>query len=244
MGPQVQSKCFRHLQHMRNNWELRKRGYLIRFGHTEALLLKKYDIKWPFSPPCRNWPICTYMRWKTDQVCETRFATQKKVKLTGSRKTNIFNQKRQEWTAKTPAQAAPRPEAEEVFWSLPTPWGRRASLGNSTWLSPCWSSWRRWRCLWWWRSTRRSPWPASTTCPTGSTWSGCRQTLTRQTWRTPQTRKRVFLLLYIAGRCWRNQTWKCHQQTRLGDILPQGHFAPLTFCPKDILPQDILPQLS
>ena len=31
---------------------------------------------------------------------------------------------------------------------------------------------------------------------------------------------------------------------RLGDILPQGHFAPLTFCPKDILPQDILPQLS
>ena len=41
MGPQVQPKCFRHLQHMRNNWELRKRGYLIRFGHTEALLLKK-----------------------------------------------------------------------------------------------------------------------------------------------------------------------------------------------------------
>ena len=138
-----------------------------------------------------------HMRRKTDQVCETIFATQKKVKLTGSRKTNVSNQKRQEWTAKTPAQAAPRPEAEEVFWSLPTPWGRRASLGNSTWLSPCWSSWRRWRCLWWWRSTRRSPWPASTTCPTGSTWSGCRQTLTRQTWRTPQTRKRVFLLLYI-----------------------------------------------
>ena len=43
---------------MRNNWELRKRGYLIRFGHTEALLLKKYDIKRPFFPPCRNWPIC------------------------------------------------------------------------------------------------------------------------------------------------------------------------------------------
>ena len=41
MGPQVQPKCFRHSQHMRNNWELRKRGYLIRFGHTEALLLKK-----------------------------------------------------------------------------------------------------------------------------------------------------------------------------------------------------------
>ena len=58
MGPQVQPKCFRHPQHMRNNWELRKRGYLIRFGHTEALLLKKYDIKRPFFPPCRNWPIC------------------------------------------------------------------------------------------------------------------------------------------------------------------------------------------
>ena len=58
MGPQVQPKCFRHLKHMRNNWELRKRGYLIRFGHTEALLLKKKDIKRPFFPPCRNWPIC------------------------------------------------------------------------------------------------------------------------------------------------------------------------------------------
>ena len=57
MGPQGQPKCFRHPQHMRNNWELRKRGYLIRFGHTEALLLKKYDIKRPFFPPCRNWPI-------------------------------------------------------------------------------------------------------------------------------------------------------------------------------------------
>ena len=57
MGPLVQPKCFRHLKHMRNNWELRKRGYLIRFGHTEALLLKKKDIKRPFFPPCRNWPI-------------------------------------------------------------------------------------------------------------------------------------------------------------------------------------------
>ena len=58
MGPQVQPKCFRHVKHMRNNWELRKRGYLIRFGHTEALLLKKKkDIKRPFFPPCRNWPI-------------------------------------------------------------------------------------------------------------------------------------------------------------------------------------------
>ena len=31
---------------------------------------------------------------------------------------------------------------------------------------------------------------------------------------------------------------------RLGDILPQGHFAPLTKCPKDILSQDILPQIA
>ena len=36
---------------------------------------------------------------------------------------------------------------------------------------------------------------------------------------------------------------------RLGDILPQGHFAPMTKCPKtkcpkDILPQDILPQIA
>ena len=51
MGPQVQQKCFRHVQHMRNNWELRKRGYLIRFGHTGALLfLEKKDIKRPFFP--------------------------------------------------------------------------------------------------------------------------------------------------------------------------------------------------
>ena len=59
MGPQAQPKCSWHPKHMRNNWESRKRGYLIRFGHTEALLLKKkYDIKQPFFPPCRNWPIC------------------------------------------------------------------------------------------------------------------------------------------------------------------------------------------
>ena len=51
MGPQVQPKCFRHLQHMRNNWELRKRGYLIRFGHTEALLLKKMTLNGHFLRP-------------------------------------------------------------------------------------------------------------------------------------------------------------------------------------------------
>ena len=38
-------------------------------------------------------------------------------------------------------------------------------------------------------------------------------------------------------------------EERLGDILPQGHFAPRTKCPKtkcpkDILPQDILPQIA
>ena len=59
MGPQVQPKCSWHPKHMRNNWELRKWGYLIRSGHTEALLLKKKkkDIKRPFFPPCTNWPI-------------------------------------------------------------------------------------------------------------------------------------------------------------------------------------------
>ena len=63
MGPQVHPKCFRHPQHMKNNWELRKRGYLIRFGHKEDLLLKKYDIKRPFFPPCTNWPICMNSEW-------------------------------------------------------------------------------------------------------------------------------------------------------------------------------------
>ena len=56
MGPQVQPKCFRHLQHMRNNWELRKRGYLIRFGHTNALLLKKRTLNGHFSFPAQTDP--------------------------------------------------------------------------------------------------------------------------------------------------------------------------------------------
>ena len=118
---------------------------------------------------------------------------------------------------------------QENIWVSPledsSPFCRSTLLGTpeTDWKwaiwSPCWSSWRRWRCLWWWRSTRRSPWPASTTCPTGSTWSGCRQTLTRQTWRTPQTRKRVFLLLYIAdiGEIKRE---KSHQQaTKLAQYI-------------------------
>ena len=53
-------------KHMRNNWELRKRGFLIRFGHTKALLLKKKDIKRPFFPPCRYWPICEHCSLFTD----------------------------------------------------------------------------------------------------------------------------------------------------------------------------------
>ena len=67
LSPKLQTALARvldkHLKHMRNNWELRKRGYLIRFGHTEALLLKKKDIKRPFFPPCRNWPICLSFSW-------------------------------------------------------------------------------------------------------------------------------------------------------------------------------------
>ena len=63
MGPQVQPKCFRHLKHMRNNWELRKRGYLIRFGHTEALLLKKKrTLNGHFSRPAETDP---YVALKT-----------------------------------------------------------------------------------------------------------------------------------------------------------------------------------
>ena len=74
MGPQVQPKCFRHLQHIRNNWELRKQGYLIRFGHTEALLLKKKDIKRPFFPPCRNWPIYViFPSWKVQSLPKKNF---------------------------------------------------------------------------------------------------------------------------------------------------------------------------
>ena len=63
MGPQVQPKCFRHLNHMRNNWELRKRGSLIRFGHMEALLSKKKTLKGHFSRPAETDPygVCLYV---------------------------------------------------------------------------------------------------------------------------------------------------------------------------------------
>ena len=38
MGPQVQPKCFQHVQRMINQRQLKKRSCLIRFGLTEALL--------------------------------------------------------------------------------------------------------------------------------------------------------------------------------------------------------------
>ena len=63
MGPQVQPKCFRHAKHMRNNWELRKRGYLIRFGHTEALLLKKRTLNGHFSRPAETDPYVFPILW-------------------------------------------------------------------------------------------------------------------------------------------------------------------------------------
>ena len=45
MAPQVQPKCCWHLQHMINNWQLKKRGYLIRFGHSGApKIFKKCHI--------------------------------------------------------------------------------------------------------------------------------------------------------------------------------------------------------
>ena len=70
MGPQVQPKCFRHVQHMRNNWELRKRGYLIRFGHTEALLLKKYmTLNGHFSRPAETDPYASLSSLSLWQVC-------------------------------------------------------------------------------------------------------------------------------------------------------------------------------
>ena len=62
MGPEVQPKCFRHEKHMRNNWKLRKRGYLIRFSHTEALLFKKKrTLNGHFSRPAETDPYVLYM---------------------------------------------------------------------------------------------------------------------------------------------------------------------------------------
>ena len=40
MALQVQPKCL-HLQHITNNWQSKKRGSLIRFGHTDSNLKKK-----------------------------------------------------------------------------------------------------------------------------------------------------------------------------------------------------------
>ena len=69
MGPQVQPKCFRygHGKHMRNNRELRKRGYLIRFDHTEALLLKKGTLNGHFSRPAETDPYIVY-NWCRKQL--------------------------------------------------------------------------------------------------------------------------------------------------------------------------------
>ena len=42
---------------MINNWQL-KNGATSSGLVTRRLYFKKNDIKWPFFPPCTNWPIC------------------------------------------------------------------------------------------------------------------------------------------------------------------------------------------
>ena len=61
-----------------NNWELRKRGYLIRFGHTEALLFKKKrTLNGHFSRPAetdpyvRYWTALSNLKWLW--MCIIRF---------------------------------------------------------------------------------------------------------------------------------------------------------------------------
>ena len=57
MAQQIQPKCFGHLKHMINNLQLKKRCYLIMFGHTEALLLKKnMTLNGHFSRPAETDP--------------------------------------------------------------------------------------------------------------------------------------------------------------------------------------------
>ena len=61
------------------NWE--NEAISSGFGHTEALLLKKKDIKRPFFPPCRNWPIWRQqpenvtrrLSWRKSIIVEARF---------------------------------------------------------------------------------------------------------------------------------------------------------------------------
>ena len=68
MGPQGQPKCFWHAQHMRNSWELRKRGYLIRFGHTEALFKKKMTLNGHFSRPAQTGPYVWIQNGQTKAI--------------------------------------------------------------------------------------------------------------------------------------------------------------------------------
>ena len=52
----VKRRCFRDAEVTNSQNQLNNKIYLIRFGHTKALLLKrkKSDIKRTFFPSCRN----------------------------------------------------------------------------------------------------------------------------------------------------------------------------------------------
>ena len=52
-------RCFGDPKDTIDSKQLKNQIYLLRFGHTRALLLKKKDTKWPFPPSSGNWPICT-----------------------------------------------------------------------------------------------------------------------------------------------------------------------------------------
>ena len=53
-------RCFGDPKDTIDSKQLKNQIYLLRFGHTRALLLKKKDTKWPFPPSSGNWPICSW----------------------------------------------------------------------------------------------------------------------------------------------------------------------------------------
>ena len=59
MVPQVQPMCSWHPKHEKKlRIEKTRLSHQV-WSHGGSTFKKKKDIKWPFFPPCRNWPICT-----------------------------------------------------------------------------------------------------------------------------------------------------------------------------------------
>ena len=65
MAPQVQPKCFWHLKHMINNWQLKKNGAISSGLVTRRLYFKKMSLNSHFSRPAQSDP---YMCSKSNMI--------------------------------------------------------------------------------------------------------------------------------------------------------------------------------